>query len=161
MVKADMLYQLDLRLQEIKEKIGIPFGGISIICFGDILQLQPVCGKYIFDRPQNSAYHLTYELDSRWHKLQVINLEVNHRQGNDKNYAEMLNRIREGKQTKADIEKLRERIRQPGHPDLNEVSLYIVCKKKECARINTQYLDNLPCNDINVKATNLSWTISG
>ena len=42
MVKADMLYQLDLRLQEIKERIGVPFGGISIICFGDILQLQPV-----------------------------------------------------------------------------------------------------------------------
>ena len=37
MVKADMLYQLDLRLQEIKEKIGVPFGGVSIFCFGDIM----------------------------------------------------------------------------------------------------------------------------
>ena len=45
MVKSDMLYQLDLRLQEIKERIGVTFGGISIFCFGDILQLQPVCGK--------------------------------------------------------------------------------------------------------------------
>ena len=49
MVKADMLYQLDLRLQEIKEKIGVPFGGVSIFCFGDIMQLQPVCGKFVFD----------------------------------------------------------------------------------------------------------------
>ena len=45
MVKADMLYQLDLRLQEIKEKIGTPFGGVSLFCFGDILQLKPVCGR--------------------------------------------------------------------------------------------------------------------
>ena len=51
MVKADMIYQLDLRLQELKEKIGVAFGGVSIFCFGDILQLQPVCGKFIFDRP--------------------------------------------------------------------------------------------------------------
>ena len=30
MVKADMLYQLDIRLQEITEKIGTPFGGLSV-----------------------------------------------------------------------------------------------------------------------------------
>ena len=97
MVKADMLYQLDMRLQELMEKPGVPLGGISIFCFGDILQLQPVCGKYIFDRPSNRAFYLTYELDSRWHKLTVLNLEINHRQGKDQEYAEMLNRVREGK----------------------------------------------------------------
>ena len=64
MVKADMLYQLDLRLQEIKERMGVPFGGVSIFCFGDILQLKPVCGRYIFDTPQNPSYYLTFELDS-------------------------------------------------------------------------------------------------
>ena len=35
MVKSDMLYQLDLRLQEITEKVGTPFGGISVIALGD------------------------------------------------------------------------------------------------------------------------------
>ena len=37
MVKADMLYQLDLRLQEITEKVGMPFGGIAIFAFGDMM----------------------------------------------------------------------------------------------------------------------------
>ena len=95
MVKADMLYQLDLRLQEIKEKIGVPFGGVAIFCFGDLMQLQPVCGKYIFDRPSNLSYSITFELDSLRQKFKMINLEVNHRQGKDKEYADMLNRIRE------------------------------------------------------------------
>ena len=90
MVKADMIYQLDLRLQELKEKIGVAFGGVSIFCFGDILQLQPVCGKFIFDRPSNPSYYLTFELDSRWKKFNILNLEINHRQGKDKEYAEML-----------------------------------------------------------------------
>ena len=153
MVKADMLYQLDLRLQEIKEKIGSPFGGVSIFCFGDILQLQPVCGKFIFDRPSNTAFYLTFELDSRWHKFSVLNLEINHRQGKDRDYAEMLNRVREGKQTESDINTLKDRIRPYGHSDLDEVSLYIVCKKKECARINTEYLNRLPGDEIIVQAT--------
>ena len=69
LVKADMLYQLDLSLQEMKEKIGVPFGGISIFCFGDIMQLQPVCGKFIFDRPSNPAFHIAYTLDSLWQKF--------------------------------------------------------------------------------------------
>merc|ERR1712081_27611 len=47
MVKSDMLYQLDLRLQEITEKVGVPFGGLAIFAFGDMMQLQPCMGRYI------------------------------------------------------------------------------------------------------------------
>ena len=64
----------------------------------------------------------------------------------------MLNRVREGKQTDDDIDKLKERIRPYGHPDLDEISLYIVCHRQKCAKINTAYLDNLPGTDIFVKA---------
>ena len=106
MVKADMLYQLDLKLQEIKDKVDVPFGGIAIFCFGDLLQLQPVAGKFIFDLPQSSAYYLTHSLMPRWRMQRVINLELNHRQGNDKQYGDILNRLRVGKQTVEDIEKL-------------------------------------------------------
>ena len=37
MVKSDMIYQLDLKLQELKERVGTPFGGVSIVLFGDML----------------------------------------------------------------------------------------------------------------------------
>ena len=81
-----------------------------------------------------------------------MNLEINHRQGRDKDYAEMLNRVREGRQTESDLEKIKEKIRPYGHADLDEVSLYIVCTNKICSKINTNYLDNLPGNDIFSKA---------
>ena len=152
MVKADMLYQLDLKLQEIREKVGIPFGGVAIFCFGDLLQLQPVAGKFIFDIPQGSAYYLTHSLMPRWKMLKVLNLELNHRQGNDKQYADILNRIREGKQTHDDFKGLEKRVRSLGHPDLKEVSLYIVCTKKACSKINTEYLDSLPGDSIKIPA---------
>ena len=47
-----------MRLQEIKEKVGTPFGGVSILAFGDLMQLQPVQGKYILNlqKIQNSGH---------------------------------------------------------------------------------------------------------
>merc|ERR1711867_153910 len=42
MVKSDMLYQLDLRLKELKQQPDIPFGNVSIFLVGDLLQLSPV-----------------------------------------------------------------------------------------------------------------------
>ena len=111
-----------------------------------------MCGKFIFDRPSNPSYHLTYELDSRWKIFKVLNLEINHRQGKDKEYADILNRVREVKQTEEDMEKLKEKILPYGHSDLDDVALFIVCVKKLCAKINNQYIDSLPGNEINIKA---------
>ena len=49
MVKSDMFYQLDLRLRELKQRPDTPFGGCAVFLFGDILQLRPVKGRYIFE----------------------------------------------------------------------------------------------------------------
>ena len=77
----------------------------------------------------------------------------NHRQGNDKPYADLLNRIRVGEQTKEDITLLKTRVRSANHPDLKTASLYIVCKRMDCARINAQYLNSLNGELIKIKAT--------
>ena len=41
MISSAMLYQIDRKLQELKQS-GKPFGGVSIICLGDPMQLKPV-----------------------------------------------------------------------------------------------------------------------
>ena len=82
----------------------------------------------------------------------VLNLEVNHRQGEDKPYAEILNRIRIGQMTEEDIDKLKTRVRQKNHPDLKDVSLYIVPTRKACARYNSEYLKSLEGSEILLKA---------
>ena len=83
MMKGDMFYQLDLRLQEVKDRRGVPFGGVCLMCFGDMLQLRPVLGNYIFQRPKEDCFKVVFEVAPRWQMLKVINLEVNHRQGDD------------------------------------------------------------------------------
>ena len=42
MVKADVL---DLRPQEITQKINIPYGNVAIFAFEDVIQLKPCQGR--------------------------------------------------------------------------------------------------------------------
>ena len=52
LISSDMLYKLNAKLKEIfYERKKIPFGGIGIILVGDLLQIPPVTGGYIFTQP--------------------------------------------------------------------------------------------------------------
>ena len=64
MVKADMLYQIDQRLREIMQNHDEPFGGVSVILLGNILQLQPVKGKYIFEEPTADSWRSGHQFES-------------------------------------------------------------------------------------------------
>ena len=125
MVKADMFYQLDLRLRELKQNTEEPFGGCSVLLFGDILQLKPVMGRYIFQEPLCADYLLCHTIDPLWLKFQVLLLTHNHRQGEDRKYAEILNRLRTGDQTEEDNNILQQRVRAEGDKDLPNTALYI------------------------------------
>ena len=153
MVKSDMLYQLDLRLQEIKETVGTPFGGVAIFVFVDMMQLQPVMGHYIMDRPINPEFMITHALNPRWEMFQSLILETNHRQGKDKIYADLLNRIRIGQHTEEDLSLLRLRVRQEGDEELKDVGLYIVGTRKRCAKLNLDYLNSSKGELYTMKAT--------
>ena len=90
-----------------------------------MMQLKPCMGRYICDKPINIDFQMTYTIESRWHMFQSLILEVNHRQGADKSYADLLNRVRVGKQTPQDIELLKTRVRPENHPDLKKADLFI------------------------------------
>ena len=50
------------------------------------------------------------------------------------------------------MEMLRTRVRHANHPDLKEASLYIVCKRRDCAKINSQFLKKMKGEMITIKA---------
>ena len=154
MVKSDQLYQLDLRLREIAQKPRQLFGGISIICFGDILQLQPCRARYIFEEPKCEAYKLAYDCETHWKSFEVITLEENHRQDEDKSYANILNRIRVGKVHQDDIEILETRVRPMGHPDL-EGAMYLACTNESVSKHNRTRLNELEGELITIEAINV------
>ena len=80
LVDVDMFYKIDLRLREITQKTE-PFGNIAVFLLGDLMQMSPICGRYIFLEPINSQFSLAHDIDPLWRKFQCINLEINHRQG--------------------------------------------------------------------------------
>ena len=125
MVGSGMFNFLDLRLQQImgtKE----PFGGLSIITVGDLFQLKPVFDNWIFENSKDGYTALATNLWKQY--FQMFELSEVMRQREDKDFAEILNRIREGKHTEADIDVLKKRILNlcPQHPDypINSTHLF-------------------------------------
>ena len=139
-IKADMLYLLDLRLREVKQEPDKPFGGVSIFLFGDILQLRPVKAKYVFEEPTSETFQISYAIQSLWERFKVILLKTNHRQGEDKAYADILNRVRTATFTDDDIETLRTRVFPENDPSLPKDALVVTCTNKEVTRINNEKL---------------------
>ncbi|XP_078352155.1 uncharacterized protein LOC144636825 [Oculina patagonica] len=115
MVRNSMFnIQINKRLQDI---IGTDndFGGVSIIAVGDLFQLQPVFDGYVFEDLENDYAPLAANL---WQKhFQMFELHEIMRQRESREFAEILNRLREGIHTENDLNILRARIVED--PDQN------------------------------------------
>ena len=63
LVSADQLYKIDAKLREIFHlNKHIPFGGIAMVLVGDLLQIPPVKGVYIFQRPKFEKSSVAHDL---------------------------------------------------------------------------------------------------
>ena len=116
MMKSDQLYQIHERLCEIKQN-NLPFGGVSIVLFGDLMQLRPIQGSPTFEPPKNPKYKAVSEVMNLWDMFKCVELEHNHRQGPDREYAELLNRLRfkskADELSDEDAQLLNDRVRDP------------------------------------------------
>ena len=132
------------------------FGGVNVYLLGDPAQLKPIKGSYIFAAPNCKDYKLAYGdgSDSLWRSFKVINLEENHRQGKDKEYANLLNRVRLSTHTKEDLDILKERVRKKDHPDLKG-TIFISAKKDPVARYNEKSISKLSGRLYISKATHI------
>ena len=160
---SDMLYKIHLRLNEILQNDSPHgFGGISVILVGDLLQLAPVKAKYIFEEPKNSHFKAFHEVNSLWSTFQPMILQQNHRQGNihefslnfrilfyhcfsigsANEWANRLNRFREGLVTEEDLEVLKGRITSDCH--LSKDALHIFYTNVEVSEHNDRMLNTLP-----------------
>ena len=153
MVSSDMLYLINLRLKEIKENDKEPFGGVMLVILGDLLQLRPVNARYIFEEPMRECYQITYSMNSLWKLFTVLNLEENHRQENDKRYADLLNRMRIGNLTDDDMQTLQERVRSRGDSEYENADMFISGTREQVRQLNQKCLKRIQGDEIVLQAT--------
>ena len=109
MVGQRMFNFINLRLQEIISTTKA-FGNVSLIAFGDLYQLKPVMDRWIFsiNYSVNDSSDLAIPL---WEQhFTLFELDEIMRQQDDKIFAELLNRLREGLHLSSDVELLKKQI---------------------------------------------------
>lgn len=113
MLSAKMLAKISEHLSLAKSAdlltYGKPFGGINIIFMGDFGQLKPVQAKCLYDRELVSGLHDVGHTANKqgpllgvlsWRLVdKVVFLKKNMRQAGDKEYADLVQRVRIGKGT--------------------------------------------------------------
>ena len=116
MVGSGMFNFINLRLQQIMGTQAV-FGGVSMIVVGDLFQLKPVFDKWIFDNSLQSYGLLATNI---WQEYFVMyELTEIMRQKEDKAFAELLNRLREGNHSEMDLKVLKSRILKEKRNDGN------------------------------------------
>ena len=131
LISSDMFYKLDAKLKEIfHERKKTPFGGIGIMLVGDLLQIPPVTGGYIFTTPRNNKYNVAHNLLNLWELFQPWILRHNHRQGGSNEWANILNEFREGIVSEENLKLLQSRVTDDPHQDLCRcfASLFHKCR---------------------------------
>ena len=99
MVGSGMLIFVHKRLQEIMGSAR-DFGGISVIFVGDLFQLKPVCDSFIFKNNDTGYAPLATNL---WQQnAKMFELVTVMRQDSGGQFAQLLNRMREGNLTESD-----------------------------------------------------------
>ena len=73
-------------------------------------------------------------------------------------YANILNRIRQGNIQDDDLKVLNTRVRSVNHPDIPKNALVVTCTNKEVNRINEEVLSTISSKEYIIQAMNRSQT---
>jgi len=112
MVRADVLDAMDRSLRLNRRRHEVPFGGVQIIAFGDLLQLAPVVQGELrqyfsesFETPYFFSAGVLTQCD--W---SLLELTRNYRQGKDPSFFALLTRLGHNEMTEEDLENLNSRL---------------------------------------------------
>ncbi|KAL5006836.1 hypothetical protein ScPMuIL_015642 [Solemya velum] len=148
MVGKRMFSLLNTRLQMI---IGNdqPFGGVSVLAVGDLLQLKPVCDDWIFNDLHKD---LTALAPNVWKEL-FLSHELTDimRQKDDLKFAKLLNRLRENKMNEHDIATLESRLIDRTDSNLRSLT-HLFFKKDDVWTYNSNCIAKLTSEKVVVKA---------
>jgi hypothetical protein len=156
MVRADVLDEIDIILKHFRNNFNEPFGGVQILCIGDMYQLPPVCKDTEWSM-LSKYYSSIYFFDSevlRESPLLQIELEYIYRQKDDV-FLEILNEIRNGNLSEENSNILHQKY-VPNFNNNTENFITLTTHNAKANQINTNKL-----NEINEKEYSYKAEITG
>lgn len=144
MVRADMLDAVDHVLRRYRNS-SKPFGGVQLLMIGDLLQLSPVVKeseRALLERHYKTPYFFSSIALSQLSYV-CIELTTIYRQKDD-DFIAILNRIRDGRQTTADIDHLNSRYDSEILKDTPEGCITLCTHNRRADDINLSKLNNIP-----------------
>lgn len=144
MVRVDTFDKIDRILRVITEN-DLLFGGKQIIAFGDLFQLPPIITDNKVEMHLRRIYGGIYFFNSNAYRngnFRFIELETNHRQNQDAEFFEILNRMREGNISNEDISLINKR-NDGVDLELKRI-VRLFPKKADAESVNREELNRIP-----------------
>lgn len=151
MVRADTFDKIN-RILQIVNNSSLLFGGKQMLLFGDVFQLPPIASKnemiYLRERYGNIFF---FDSDSyKAGSFNFIELITNHRQQGDKEFFDILNRIREGNIKREDFSRINSRVVEDS-VDLRRITR-LYPKRQDADTVNQEELEKIPAKEYTFSA---------
>ena len=144
MVRCDTMDAIDTILRSVRRKHQLPFGGVQLLCIGDLYQLPPVARRQEWEILKE-YYPSEFFFDSMVIKEQMpmlIELKKIYRQKED-SFVRLLNKVRNNEMTAADFEGLHSRYFPGFRPLLEEKYITLTSHNNQADLINHRELQKL------------------
>ncbi|MEO6838858.1 MAG: helix-turn-helix domain-containing protein [Ginsengibacter sp.] len=153
MVRCDTMDAIDTILKSVRRKHDLPFGGVQLLCIGDLYQLPPVAKREEWSILQE-YYSSEFFFDSYVIKEQMpmlIELTKIYRQKED-SFVYLLNKVRNNQMDADDFEDLHQRFYPDFRPALEEKFITLTSHNNQANLINARELHKLSAEPITYQA---------
>lgn len=144
MVRCDVIDAIDAILRSIRRNYQQPFGGVQLVCIGDLYQLPPVAQTHEWSLLQE-YYASPFFFDSLAVREQpplLIELDKIYRQKED-SFVRLLNRIRNNEMDEDDFEDLNLRLKENFNPADDDHYITLASHNKQADETNSRKLNQI------------------
>jgi hypothetical protein len=144
MVRCDVMDAIDTILKSVRRNYDSPFGGVQLLCIGDLHQLPPVAQNHEW-KILNEYYQSPFFFDSHAIKEQIpllIELNKIYRQKED-SFVKLLNKVRTNNMDVDDFEDLHMRYNPTFSPLADEHFITLTSHNNQADLINQKQLQKL------------------
>lgn len=141
MVGSTLFSRVDTRLRQV---LGInkSFGGISVICVGDLQQLPPVMDTHIFKASIHNDIHIFLDVNPLWDEFEFYELTEIMRQKNEIEFITALNNLAQNSMSEEDLKLITSR--QVSDTDVPTEAIRLFAENQHVDDFNIEKIRKIP-----------------